>query len=329
MSVLIETLNHDFRYRNGTLIANSTVIDVQINVQANQNTTISMIINSDISLLIGDELRFKAWYGSNPSNILDPGSFYVDSYTRVQEGYKIDGVIIPFQSVTVATINYVNQTLNQIVAGAANSVSLFTNISPNGTFIAGTAPNTTDAVIHSSNTTRIDAFYQLGKLYAYFSYIWNFQLYSVEFSRYWFDPLAPFINGSQLIENEWQENSIDKPKTINTIRWSRPSPGFFTPADIGFIEWGATVDLTSEGFYENSTSANNRLRGFVIENTNGAQSRRIKVPALIGDLYLPGRKVFVTDLTGLSSPWIIRSHTWNYNAGGFTSTLDLQSPQYT
>lgn len=329
MALAIEVLKHDFKYRNGTLIANSTIIDVEINVQANENTSISMILNSDIDIDIGDELRFQAWYNSAPATILDPGSFYVDSYTRVRENYKVDGIIIPFASVTKAPVNYVTQTLNQVVADVATSLGLTANTSPNGTgFIVGVSDVAANPRTFSSNTSKVDAFYKLGKDYAYWSYIWNFQLYSVEFSRYWSDPSSPIITYDFLLENEWQANSIDVPKYVDTIQWALPTPGVFTLVDLDIVEWGSTVDLRPEGWYHNATSANNRLRGFVVENTYGVSTRTIKIPARIGSLYLPGRRVFVADLNGFASPWIIRRHTYSYGSGGFTSTLDLQIPSY-
>lgn len=324
---LIDTLNHDFKYRNGTLIANSTILDVEIAIRANDNTTISMMLNSDIDLAMGDELRFKAWYGSDPATILDPGSFYVDSYTRVKENYKVDGIMIPFASASRVPVTYITQTLNQVVTDVATELGFTPNLSPNGTFIVGTSD--VAATPRSFNaTSKLDAFYKLGKDYAYFNYITNFQLFSVEYNRYWFDPLAQSVGQISLIENEWQSNSIDMPKVVDSIKWALPSPGVFTPADIDFVEWGTTVDLRTEGFYENITSANNRLRGFTIENTFGARSRRIKIPARIGSLYLPGKKLFVTELNGFSSPWVIRNHVYNYSSNGFTSTFDLQNTSY-
>lgn len=330
MALLIDTINHDFRFRNETLISNSSIVSMNCTISANSIGTMSIILSSDLGIVKEDNIRFQCWYGSDPANLFNPGRFYVDSWQKVNEYFRIDAINFNYVTDPYGSFTYTNQFMNQIT----NDVALDYGLTPvlattNGGTYVGFAPDSASNNVISSDTSKLDVIFKAGDLYGFFSYMYGGNLYTVDFSQYWSDASAPLISDAELLALDRYHNTIDTVKTIDGVRWRLPSTGIYSTANISFVEYGRNLNLLSEGWNYNQDSATRRLRGVAVTECKDVRTVRVKTFGRIGSQYLPGRRLRVGRQDGTVDSWVIRSHTWNYSASGFTSEFTLQLPAYT
>lgn len=400
----VRALKHDFRFRNGTLIANSTIEDVELRLAANQISTLTLKLSHDVGIQFTDNIDVTMGYqdsdilpintpyptlslGSTGANVtllqnllkehgfyliavdttfgsgtdaavrafqtvegltvdgivgnstwtalfknssyvsMKPGRFYVDSFQRKNEYFVAECIALNYAANPKVKQTYTGLSMNQVVNAVATDSSLKPVTSSEGTFLVGTAPTNAVAVAISSETSKLDAAFQAGTKYGYFNFAYSDKLYSHKFSKFWNEVAVPVILDGDCIEYEKNTTTIDTVRIIDSIKWKPNS--IFTPATISYVEYGDTRDLQSEGFQENVTSASNRLWGYAIEETKNVRNLKVKTYGRLGATWLPGRVISVGNQDGTSSRWVIRSHTWNYGSGGFTSTFNLQYPAMT
>ena len=400
----VRSLKHDFKFRNGTLIANSTIEDVELRLSANQISTLTLKLSHDVGIQFTDNIDVVMGYGDsdilplNPpyptlqlnsqganvtllQNLLKehgfyliavdtvfgsgtdaavrqfqtvegltvdgvvgqstwtalfknssyvsmkPGRFYVDSFQKKNEYFVAECIALNYAANPKGKHTYTNLSMNQIIGFVASDSGLKPVTSSEGSFIVGTTQDAATACSISSNTSKLDAAFQAGQQYGYFNFAYSDKLYSTKYSKFWNEVAVPSIYDGEFIEYEKNTTTIDTVKIVDSVKWKPNS--VFTPATISYVEYGDTRDLRSEGFQENITSASNRLWGYNIEETKNVRNLRIKTFARLGAAWLPGRVLSVGNQDGTASRWVIRSHTWNYGSGGFTSTFDLQFPAMT
>lgn len=397
----VRALKHDFRFRNGTLIANSAIEDVEIKLSANQLMTLSLKLSHDVGIQFTDNIDVTLGYldsdilpisapyptlslGANNANVtllqnllkehgfyliavdtifgsgtdtavrqfqtvegltvdgivgnstwlalfknssyvsMKPGRFYVDSFQRKNEYFVAECIAINYAANPKAKQSYSGQTMNQIVTSVATDSGLRAITSAEGTFIVGTTQDAAQPCVLTSDTSKLDAVFQAGQRYSYFNFAFADKLYSHKYSKFWNEVAVPSIFDGEFIEYERNTTTIDTVKIVDSVKWKPNNQ--FTPATVSYVEYGDTRDLKPEGFHENITSASNRLWGYNIEETKNVRNLKIKTWGRLGAAWLPGRVLSIGNQDGTASRWVIRTHTWNYGSGGFTSTFNLQHP---
>lgn len=329
MASFVDTINHDFRFRNESFIANSGIVSMTCTIAANTVGTMTIILSSDLGIVKEDNIRFQCWYGSTPGTIFNPGRFYVDSWQKVNEYFRIDAINFDYVTNPYGTFTYTDQFMNQIT----NDVALDYGLTPvlstvdGGTYV-GLAPTTAGPNVISSDTSKLDVIYKAGDLYGFFSYVFGGNLYTVAFNQYWSDASAPLIVDASLLALERNHNTIDTVRIIDGVLWRLPSPGTFTPQTVNYVEYGETVDLENEGYNRDNLAATRRLWGYAMSACKDVRAVKVITYGRIGPEYLPGRRLRVGRQDGTADSWVIRSHTWNYSSAGFTSEFILQLPSF-
>lgn len=397
----VRALKHDFKFRNGTLIANSTIEDVELRLSANQISTLTLKLSHDVGITFLDNIDVVMGYqdsdilpisapyptlqlnatGSNVTLVqnllkehglyliavdgifgngtdtavrtfqgiegltvdgvvgqstwtalfknssyvsMKPGRFYVDSFQRKNEYFVAECIALNYATNPKGKHLYTGLTMNQIVNFVASDSGLRPVTSPSGTFIVGTTQDATQPCSIVSETSKLDACFTAGKNYGYFNFAYSDKLYSTNYARYWNEVAVPSIFNGEFLEYERNTTTIDTVRIIDSIKWKPNSQ--FSPATVSYVEYGDTRDLKPEGFHDSNTAASNRLWGYTVEETKNVRNIKIKTFGRLGAAWLPGRVLSVSNFDGTASRWVIRSHTWNYGSGGFTSTFELQWP---
>lgn len=328
MAQIIEALDYSFEYRNGSFFNTTVVSSLTCTLSANSIGTMTVILASDVGIVKEDDIDFKCWYRSAPGNVFNPGKYYVDSWQKVNEYFRLDAINIDYVTNPYGSVTYTDQTITQIV----NDVSTEYSVTPvlptiGASTIVGLAPTSAGPNTITSDSSKIDALFVASDLYAFFSYIYGGNLYCVAFEQYFADA-GILIEDAELLALERNHNTIDTVKTVDGIRWRLPSTGVFSPANVNYVEYGKTFDATSEGFNYNINSATRRYYGVPSLNCKDVRLVRVKTFGRIGTGYLPGRKLRVGRQDGTADNWVIRSHTWNFSASGFTSDFILQLPSF-